>query len=932
MYRAGSPDSAARPLANVNYQQANFEPKYGSGYNDEEYTRQQVRLNRASGAILQSVVAWAWHGLGRARARARSLERPKTRIHAYIRPRTRTIGNGAAAALAHQPEPVTTLTRRCLGLAHERKRVAVAGHCVDSPPSKKKKWIIVALIVAVIVIAGAVLGGVFGSRASKDSDATNNSAQSMGDYSTGTTTGASSSSSRKGQSTATNGAATDTANSRNALFPVATDSYGNPVYPSSTGSTIIAQPTTLTDNTALSCESDPYTFSNPSSMAVRKEHPLLIAPQYKWDCISKMIPQDHYLTVWNTTILANASRYAAMDPTEYIIDGGYAGEQLCSMLAGSVQATEADQRSCYPVPGSGVLDVAREVQLRIKHWGYAYRTTKDIKWVERTWQELQVASGNTSQFFGVTGDNWNTQHFLDVGEFITAFAIAYDWMYDAWTLSQRTAIMWSIITLGLDKGLQVYENAAGYGWWSKPSVEGNWNCVCNNGLIMGALAIANEDPTGTAAKILGYAVPNSASVCSFAPTTDGGVWQETANYWYFGTTGHVQSAASLISATGSDQGLLTSNPGMALSGKYHMYVTGLAGLFNYGDTGPRKFVATANGMMFYGAQYQTPAYTLFQRDRSDAPEPMSMLFYDPRVAGQFWENLALDAYFSNSSTAFASMRSSWTDNNGTYIAMKAGVPTGGQTHRDLDGGDFVIDALGQRWAGENGNGQYLANGYFSSEKQDSVRWTYYQKGSQGQNVILVDEANQFVNATPSVTFGTTKEAQNALNYDVPSGSTAYMKIDTSTYYPGTTSARAIRFLNKRQQILLRDEITTTGSILWRMHTNASVTISSSGTTATLALGGQTMIATLRQPSNGKFTTVDAVRLTGQDAPKLASGNVDVPEPGVTVLTVALDAGTYNIEVLFKQVLDIPQWPNLQASDYVDPPNVPIDSWSLTSHN
>ncbi|SCZ99350.1 BZ3500_MvSof-1268-A1-R1_Chr7-2g09496 [Microbotryum saponariae] len=822
MYRAGSPDSAARPLANVNYQQANYEPKYGSGYNDEEYTRQQ-------------------------------------------------------------------------------------------PPSKKKKWIIVALIVAVIVIAGAVLGGVFGSRASKNTDAKNNSAQANGDSTTGTTTGANSGSSNKGQSTSTAGGAMGTTNPRNALFPEATDSYGNPVYPSSTGSAIIAQPTTLTNNTALTCESDPYTFSNPSSMAVRKEHPLLIAPQYKWDCISKMTSQDPYLSFWHTTILANASLYAAMDPTEYVIDGGYAGDAV-ALLA----------------PGSGVLDVAREVQLRIKHWGYAYRMTKDTKWVDRAWQELQVAAGNTSQPFGVTGDNWNTQHFLDVGEFTTAFAIAYDWMYDAWTPAQRTAIMWSILTLGLDKGIEVYENAAGYGWWSKSSIEGNWNCVCNNGLIMGALAIANEDPTGTAAKILGHAVPNSASVCAFAPTSDGGVWQETANYWYFGTTGHAQSAASLISATGSDQGLLTNNPGMALSGKYHMYVTGMAGLFNYGDCGPRKFVATANGMMLYGAQYKTPAYTLFQRDRADAPEPMSMLYYDPRVAGQFWENLALDAYFSNSSTAFASMRSSWTDNNGTYIAMKAGVVTGGQTHRDLDGGDFVIDALGQRWAGENGNGQYLANGYFSSEAQNSPRWTYYQKGSQGQNVILIDEANQFVNATPSVTFGTTKEAQTSLNYAVPSGSTAYMKIDTSTYYAGTTSARAIRFLNKRQQILLRDEITSTGSILWRMHTNATVTISSSGTTATLAMGGQTMIATLRQPANGKFTTVEAVRLTGQDSPSLTSGNTDTPNgpiPGVTVLTVALDAGTYDIEVLFN-----PQWPNLKASDYVNPPNVAIDSWSLTSHN
>lgn len=53
-----------------------------------------------------------------------------------------------------------------------------------------------------------------------------------------------------------------------------------------------------------------------------------------------------------------------MAPTVYAIDGG--------------------------LSGSGVLDVAREVQLRIKHWGYAYKLSNDTKWVDRAWQELQV--------------------------------------------------------------------------------------------------------------------------------------------------------------------------------------------------------------------------------------------------------------------------------------------------------------------------------------------------------------------------------------------------------------------------------------------------------------------------------------------------------------------------------------------------------------
>jgi hypothetical protein len=80
----------------------------------------------------------------------------------------------------------------------------------------------------------------------------------------------------------------------------------------------------------------------------------------------------------------------------------------------------------------------------------------------------QAKAGNdTANPAGTAGDNWNSQHFLDVAgassltrvtrafvtsrrtEFTLAFAYAYDWMYDAWTPARRSAIMYSIINLGL---------------------------------------------------------------------------------------------------------------------------------------------------------------------------------------------------------------------------------------------------------------------------------------------------------------------------------------------------------------------------------------------------------------------------------------------------------------------------------------------------
>jgi hypothetical protein len=54
--------------------------------------------------------------------------------------------------------------------------------------------------------------------------------------------------------------------------------------------------------------------------------------------------------------------------------------------------------------------------------------------------------------------------------------------------------------------------------------------VSNAGLMLGALAIYNEDPTGTAAQILPDTIANSQQYCAHAISSDG-TWLETPDYW-----------------------------------------------------------------------------------------------------------------------------------------------------------------------------------------------------------------------------------------------------------------------------------------------------------------------------------------------------------------------------------------------------------------
>lgn len=363
-----------------------------------------------------------------------------------------------------------------------------------------------------------------------------------------------------------------------------------------------------------------------------------------------------------------------------------------------------------------------------------------------------------------------------------AFAFGYDWMYSAWTEDQRTAIMWSMITYGLNPGLEAFTNL-NFGWWTN-NITGNWNCVCNAGITMGAIAIIDEDPTGVAQAILAKSIPNAVQNCIFGVSEDGS-WSETANYWYFGTTGMAEMASTLQVATGSQDafGMLSTNPSLNLTGLFHLYGQGMTSLFNYGDHGPNKYSTTANAMLFLGNYFNIPAYQLFQRDQHDAAEPTAMHWYNPLVYGAWWDGLALDHSFQKAFDAWFSARTSFTDNNGLYIAMKCSQALDHQTHGDLDCGDFVLDALGQRWAGELGSENYDSPGYFSSELQNSERWTYYRKMTEGQNTLLLNAENQLVTANPNATFGTTGDIQGSSTvYQVPSGSTAYYVTDMTTAY------------------------------------------------------------------------------------------------------------------------------------------------------
>ncbi len=129
--------------------------------------------------------------------------------------------------------------------------------------------------------------------------------------------------------------------------------------------------------------------------------------------------------------------------------------------------------------GRRLLDKSREALRRIFMLSYAYRITRDQKYLNRAETELLKVS---------TFSDWNPSHFLDVGEMTMAVAIGYDWLYNDLQKSSLPIIKEAILKKGIEPSMDSKYNS-----WLTASH--NWNQVCNAGMTYGALAIYEDNPT-----------------------------------------------------------------------------------------------------------------------------------------------------------------------------------------------------------------------------------------------------------------------------------------------------------------------------------------------------------------------------------------------------------------------------------------------------
>ena len=532
--------------------------------------------------------------------------------------------------------------------------------------------------------------------------------------------------------------------------------------------------------------------------------------------------------------------------------------------------------------GPRLLDQSRLCLDRVYTLATLYRLTGDKKYADRATVEMRTAA---------SFPDWNPSHFLDTAEMTHALAIGYDWLCDVLSPEDRQMIRAAIVEKGLREGEKIYRR--GGGW---PRTVWNWNQVCNGGLTMGALAVAEDEPE-LASFIVSSAIASlPRAMASYAPD---GAWAEGPGYWNYATRYTVFMLAGLETALGTDFGMGDS-PGFSVTGDFWMHMIGPTKLcFNFADGGSR--VGTAPCMLYLAKRFDRPVYAWHERDYLEGRSALDLWWYDPRGGGMTGEPTA--KWFRGADVV--TLRSDWTE-DAVFVGFKGGDNAVNHSHLEL--GSFVLDAAGRRWVLDLGSDDYNLPGYFGN-----LRWTYYRLGTAGQNTLIIDGQNQAPRAKAPITAFSDRPDRSFAIADL-SEAYAPQSGGERTARAGERTARStdrVRrgvAVSQKSVVLIQDEIQGFEGrlIQWQVHTPADVELQ--GRTALLRQKDRSIQAAILSPDDARFT------VEKPDAPPPQR-----QQPDVRKLVIRLKKGSEPLRIT---VVFVPEG---NTADLPSPK--PLDVWN-----
>jgi hypothetical protein len=549
---------------------------------------------------------------------------------------------------------------------------------------------------------------------------------------------------------------------------------------------------------------------------LKAEHPRLLLSPGRIAAIKQLVASDPVAAGIQRAIIESADRVLAKKPVFYELRDG--------------------RRLLY---------VSGEVLDRVNALAFAFLMTGKREYAERTWRELEAVANFK---------DWNPDHFLDVAVMTNAVAVGYDWLWEEWTPGQRATIRAAIVEKGLKPAMGVYEGTAAGMAWHRGNI--NWNQVCNGGITLGALAIADEEPE-LASRILAHALASiPRPMREYAPD---GAGKEGVSYWDFGSRYNVLMLASLDTALGTDFGVGRVD-GFMQSGDYQIYLSGAGRLaFDFGDCSLSRVSTPQHFWM--GKYFDIPRYSWFRHSALSGGRGggvYDLLWFDASGAAFDEQAMPLDKLFRGAEVA--SMRDTWTDGEGFAVALQGGANRGSHRHQDL--GSFILEADGIRWIIDSGKEDQT----YQRHVNNTAREDFYRVRAEGHNTLVFN---------PDHGPGQDMDAVAVFQSFDSKPDRAEAVLDLSRTYPAhaTRVTRAFT-LQRGRKFTVTDQIACEKPAeIWSFfHTTADVKLAADGRLATLTQDGKSLKVSLASPANAVFEVMSASPLPTSPNPSVQNAN------------------------------------------------------------
>ena len=375
--------------------------------------------------------------------------------------------------------------------------------------------------------------------------------------------------------------------------------------------------------------------------------------------------------------------------------------------------------------GKRLLSVSRNVLERVCYCSYMYLVSSDESYARRAEKEMLAAASFT---------DWNPSHFLDVAEMMAALAIGYDWLYD-WLSPESKKIIEDAI---IEKGLRTATDDIK--WLREKNI--NRTQVCNAGVIMGALAVYERIPKEAKRHIEESIKRNALALGLYAPD---GIYPEGYGYWIYGNWYEVMLIESLRTALGTSFEI-EKTPGFLQTGLFANFMTSPIGrTFNFYDCDNQY--NEINPLLYWFA-LETGDISLVWQDRKRLVEeenirginpqsPLAMIFAS-RCNFKDAQPISQKSWAGQGINPIYFYRSGWDKKTDGYLAAKGGSPL--SSHAHMDGGSFIYEWGGVRWARDLG-----MQGYHSLESKGiklgarTERWSVYRLNNYSHNTLTINE-------------------------------------------------------------------------------------------------------------------------------------------------------------------------------------------------